>query len=274
MNIVIPASAVCTTSIGPNGPGPTEVYALTLMLYSTNSCRPVRVISVTKPLVVKVESSEMDPPNVISGVNKISYIVIIPFCSIGGSSSQVTKISLEEAAVPFTPGGNPDGAGGEKMCALITANYHISLNSQHCIRNTFIICSNFNWITSVAVTNLIEGHHREGIGHSRVEPSYNYHLFCCVNHFIGATQEVWLCVHDPVALDGGIVVVRLWPCEGDIARVDFHSLDILRLLRSICDGVHESKLSIYSYHNAYFQEDMKPVRRIEYTQNVQTYQTL
>ena len=95
MNIIIPASVVCSTSLGLNGPGPTEVYALTLILYSTNSCKSVRVMSVMGT-ATNVEFSEISPPNVISGVYPTSYWMIIPFWSISGTGSQVTRISVDE----------------------------------------------------------------------------------------------------------------------------------------------------------------------------------
>ena len=91
-----------------NGPGPSLVYALTLMVYSTYSSNsPSSTIS-TEPLVVVslVEGISLK----VLWLTSTSYCVMIPFLDISGTGSHVTKMAVEERVRTCTLSGGAFGA--------------------------------------------------------------------------------------------------------------------------------------------------------------------
>ena len=103
-----PSSRVLFTLATLNGPGPTLVYALTLMVYSTYSSNPPSSTISTEPLVV-VSLVEGISSNVL-WLTLTSYWVMIPFLEISGNGSHVTRMAVEERVKTCTLSGEAFGA--------------------------------------------------------------------------------------------------------------------------------------------------------------------
>ena len=102
-----PSSRVLFTMATLNGPGPSLVYALTLMVYSTSSSNsPSSTIS-TEPLVVVslVEGISLK----VLWLTSTSYWVMIPFLDSSGTGSHVTKMAVEERVRTCTLSGGAFG---------------------------------------------------------------------------------------------------------------------------------------------------------------------
>ena len=102
-----PSSRVLFTMATLNGPGPSLVYALTLMVYSTSSSNPPTSTISTEPLVV-VSLVEGISLNVL-WLTSTSYWVMIPFLDISGTGSHVTKMAVEERVRTCTLSGGAFG---------------------------------------------------------------------------------------------------------------------------------------------------------------------
>ena len=82
------------------------------------------------------------------------------------------------------------------------------------------MCCNCSYVAGSTVTNVIEGHNGEVIGHTRVESSDYSHFNCAVDdlYAMAPIKEGRLLIHDSVSNDGGIDVVRLLPHQADVTR--------------------------------------------------------
>ncbi len=113
----IPISDVLALIAKLNGPAPTDVYALTDILYSTYSCKPVRItLLLEADILTTVEYST--PINVSSGTYKISNVIRTPLRSICWTSSHITPIVVEEMENIVTLKGGLEGTG--KAQGIIT----------------------------------------------------------------------------------------------------------------------------------------------------------
>ena len=113
-----PSSRVLFTMGALKGPGPSLVYALTLMVYSTYSSNsPSSTIS-TDPLVV-VSLVEGISSNVL-WLTSTSYWMMIPFLDISGTGSHVTKMAVEERVRTCTFSGGAFGATEVEKIGLNT----------------------------------------------------------------------------------------------------------------------------------------------------------
>ena len=86
--------------------------------------------------------------------------------------------------------------------------------------STFLLCRNCNYVAGSTVTNSIECHNSEVVGHTRVESSDYNHFNCTVDdlHTMARIKEGRLLVHDSVSHDGGIVIVGFLPHQADAVR--------------------------------------------------------
>ena len=63
----------------------------------------------TTKFVVFIDNGLRRPPNVSSGSYSTSYSVIMPFRSIGRTSSQVTLMAVDDKTSVSTVSGEPEG---------------------------------------------------------------------------------------------------------------------------------------------------------------------
>ena len=86
--------------------------------------------------------------------------------------------------------------------------------------STFLLCCNCNYVAGNTVTNSIECHNSEVVGHTRVKSSDYNHFNCTVDdlHTMAHIKEGRLLVHDSVSHDGSIVIVGFLPHQADAVR--------------------------------------------------------
>ncbi len=75
---MLPFSNVLPAKVGLNGPAPTDVYALTDILYSTYSCKPVMIAFLLEADVLTLLPNNT-PSKVSSGTYTISNAIRTPF---------------------------------------------------------------------------------------------------------------------------------------------------------------------------------------------------
>ena len=134
LHLYSPSSRVLFTLATLNGPGPSLVYALTLMVYSTSSSNPPSSTISTEPLVV-VSLVEGISSNVL-WLTSTSYWVMIPFLEISGTGSHVTRMAVEERVRTCTLSGGAFGATEMEETEHIT-----TLRSLHECNNILTIFS-------------------------------------------------------------------------------------------------------------------------------------
>ena len=117
----LPSCCVVSITTSLHGPAPTLVYALTRMEYSTYSSSPVRsTVNVEESTVVVLYI--MAPLNVL-WLYSTSYWVMIPFRSMAGTSSQVTRIAVVEMLTAFILSGGE--AGAEEKEFIVFSNLYL-----------------------------------------------------------------------------------------------------------------------------------------------------